>query len=606
MKKDEVNACLQIAKHFTGCNLENEFLVRAIVSNTRRRLQNLKIEKFVHYILKIADDKLEFLRFLSFSTIHTTFWFREEKHFEILEKKIKEKKIRFVRVNCLACSTGEEAYSIAFVLEDLKRKGEIDGYKIDASDIDFYSVLKAKKGKYNANGCARFIRDFSSYYQLQGQHFTINKEIKQNISFSKQNLIDLDTIENTYDFVFCRNVFIYFDFLMIKKILKSVSMRLKDSGFFFIGHCENLELGAQDNFQLDKNSVYLKKTKEKHSKGRHKRRKKNILCLDDSPSMLKILEKRLSRDFNIFIAENSKKADEILKDQKIDHLILDLNMPDITGDEYLRSLRKRNIHIPVLLLSEVTREEADRVVGSLFFENVDFLNKSMATREALFNKLNSQQITQSHFKLETDFSEINDTYVDAILIGGSTGAIPIIKHMLTHIKKPHRPIVLIEHIEESFLPIFAKTISEYLGSPLMPVEEGVELQDNHLYMAQKAHHLDIYEDNQALKIRYKIGDAVDGHKPSITSLFQSAAKTNHKFAAFLLSGMGKDGALGLKELKQQGSLTFTQNEESCVVYGMPKVAMEMEASIFSCNPKELQKLLKLFSEQRINRSIKVA
>ena len=594
MKEHEEEACLKLAQHFTGCNISNEYLVRAIISNTRRRIQTLELDHFVDYVYLMIEDRLELLRFLNNTTIHTTFWFREERHFELLIESIKESKKRNIKINSLACSTGEEAYSLAFICEELVEQGVIDEYQIDASDIDLYSILRARKGIYNVTGISRFIRDFSRFYKIEGKEFTIDSKIRERISFKKENLLELNE-SGPYDFIFARNVLIYFDFLRIKKIIRSVGSRLKDDGVFVIGHCESLDLGEQNQFTLMSHSRYQKVSYAgTESISVTRPNKKKVLCLDDSETMLKVLEKRLSNDFELFLVTHYKEADKVLKDHVIDHIILDLNMPEMSGDEYLKRLRRRNKFTPVLILSEVSAKEAQKVVGSLMTKNVDFLNKSKATRLAIFEKLQGHNYLEKN-SIQRDRSAMpllgNENF-DAILIGGSTGAIPVITDMLSNLSKPHLPIVIIEHIESSFAEVLAESMSEVARSPLGEIKEHTPLECDHIYLAKKDAHLIIDQTTSGqLEISYGDSGLCDGHRPSITKLFESASRTSGKFASFLLSGMGKDGASGLLDLNRQGSLTITQEENSCVVFGMPKVALEYKASQYQLTPDEMSKLM---------------
>lgn len=545
-------------------------------------MNELKIKNFDQYLGRIFSHKKELFKFLSINTIHTTFWFREEKHFELLKQDILQKKIKHVKIKVFACSTGEEAYSIAFVLERMKSKGEILSYEILASDIDFISVLKARKGIYNVSGLTRFIEDFSQFYDLKPNEFHIKESVKKNIHFSRQNLMNIK-LEGEFDYIFTRNCLIYFDFLAIKKIIKGVQNILKPDGLFVIGHCESLEIGEQDLFELQTNSMY-QKSLTKHDSS------KNVLYLDDSQSMLKLIDKKLSPYFKMFTTENYMEADTTLNKEKIDFVLLDFNMPEIQGDQFLKNMRLRGINTPVLLLSDINKNEAHRVISSLQEENVDFLSKGEADVDSLLKKINQNFNCSS--TIEENTIQVPNENFDAILIGGSTGAIPHISKFLKSLGENHPPVIIVQHMIETFLDNFAQSMDELTLSELESFDESTELKPNRLYIPQKKEHFNLVDKNGSLFIEYVNEAAICGHVPSVEKLFTSASHTSGKFLAILLTGMGRDGAYGLKQLKDKGSHTICQDKESSTVFGMPGEAVKLNAHTQLLNPLEINFIIK--------------
>ena len=171
-------------------------------------------------------------------TINHTAFFREPTHFDFVKHHIKGKKN--IRVWSSACSGGQEPYSIAFVLEELKRAGKIDSYSIVASDIDIGALETAKKGIYNSLDIKNNAH-FNSILKenIKNEKLTIPEDIKQNLEFRKINLIEDDFKDlGNFDFIFCRNVVIYFSKQNIESLLNKLSLCLKKDGYLISGYSD--------------------------------------------------------------------------------------------------------------------------------------------------------------------------------------------------------------------------------------------------------------------------------------------------------------------------------------------------------------------------------
>ncbi|HKI46309.1 MAG TPA: CheR family methyltransferase, partial [Balneolales bacterium] len=198
-----------------------------------------------------------------------TFFFREINHFKYLslhllpellnESKSKEKNLR---IWSAACSTGEEAYSLAITMEEFKKKHNIENltYEILGSDISHTVLDIAESGIYPAEVIGRFQYHIKKNYFQKGigsfhNMIRVKKELGSNIRFIRHNLMDSLPTAESFDIVFCRNVMIYFDTESKAKLLENIRKVIKPGGYLFIGHSESLYNSTQD-FELVNPTVY--------------------------------------------------------------------------------------------------------------------------------------------------------------------------------------------------------------------------------------------------------------------------------------------------------------------------------------------------------------
>ena len=170
--------------------------------------------------------------------------------------------------------------------------------------------------------------------------------------------------------------------------------------------------------------------------------------------------------------------------------------------------------------------------------------------------------------------------IDLIVIGASTGGTIAIKMVLCELPEIMPPIVVVQHMPESFTKSFAESANK---STCLDVEEfvtdGKELSPGCVYIANGANHMEVRTMNGAIKGYVVAGPKVNRHRPAVDVLFSSVAKwSSSNVIGVLLTGMGADGARGLGELHSGGAETIAQDEESSIVWGMPRVAIEQEAA----------------------------
>jgi len=203
-------------------------------------------------IERIKRDKDLFEELIAAVTVNETYFFREREHFDILVEIIKERKMRSVKILSLPCSTGEEPYSIAIYLEE--HFGKNLGYEIIGVDIDKYAVLRAKEGVYHKKSLSRINSDIvNKYFWEKDGFYYIRPNIKKKVLFYVGNVLDYHFLKRLglFDFVFCRNLFIYFDRPKKEEALRNIHAILKKGGYLFLAKTEFL-FGVKHNFQIER------------------------------------------------------------------------------------------------------------------------------------------------------------------------------------------------------------------------------------------------------------------------------------------------------------------------------------------------------------------
>ncbi|RME15842.1 MAG: chemotaxis response regulator protein-glutamate methylesterase [Bdellovibrio sp.] len=249
--------------------------------------------------------------------------------------------------------------------------------------------------------------------------------------------------------------------------------------------------------------------------------------------------------------------------------------------------------IPVIMISSLGKGEAKEVIEALELGAFDYIQKPTVQdmhnlrsvlKESFSHAIefykNSERL-QRNSKLEMDAhreAEIEfDTQIP-IFIGSSTGGTDALKKLFSTFPKRIPPVLVVQHIP----PLFSKALAERLNDqfPYLIKEamSGDPLQENTILIAPGGRHMKVKESLEKKIVVLDNGPEVHRQKPSVDVLFESAAKVcSSQAIGVILTGMGKDGAAGLLKMRQEGAITIGQDEESSVVYGMPKAAFEIGA-----------------------------
>lgn len=230
-----------------------------VYSRLSRRLRHLGLENFNQYCVRVQKEPKELMNFVNALTTNLTAFFREEHHFDYLDKEIaplwRRRQDKRLRIWSSACSTGEEAYSIAMTLVNHFAGAEWD-LKILATDLDTNVLSKAAKGCYTKDCIAGLpVRYREKYMRMTANGIQMKRSIQNKIHFKQLNLLHKWPMTGPFDVIFCRNVLIYFDNETKAKIIAKFRKLLAPDGLLFIGHSETL-INLSDEFELIGQTIY--------------------------------------------------------------------------------------------------------------------------------------------------------------------------------------------------------------------------------------------------------------------------------------------------------------------------------------------------------------
>ena len=312
-----------------------------------------------------------------------------------------------------------------------------------------------------------------------------------------------------------------------------------------------------------------------------------IFIIDDSMLTRNFIKKVLKNQENIeIIAEASNPIEALEKIVEVglpDVFILDLEMPQMDGLEFLEKLKNER-PVPTIIFASLENDKSEKALKALELGAIDIVVKPLDFRNLnieeftndFLNKIKAASGSKNNiFQKEKEINTTNKV----IAIGASTGGVQTLELILTKLKPNHAPILITMHMPEGFTASFAKRLDKFcLNSIVKEAKNNELINSGMIFIAPGDLHLEIEKINNKYFTSLKDYPKVSNHKPSVDVLFRSFAKNvKENSIAFILTGMGKDGAIGISEIKDTGGLTYGQDEETSIVYGMPKVAFEMGA-----------------------------
>ena len=320
-----------------------------------------------------------------------------------------------------------------------------------------------------------------------------------------------------------------------------------------------------------------------------------VLVVDDSSLVRKIVTDILGQDPDIRVvgtANNGKSAIMMSQELNPDVITMDIEMPVLDGLAALKHIMATNPK-PVIMMSVLTQHGADATFKALELGAVDFIPKPSSLLSVTVDEIGDQLIKKIKSvaagrlikKVSPEpVSKVgkieSKTVSDKIVaIGTSTGGpsalIGIFKAIPEHFPSP---VFVVQHMPEGFTAAFAKRLDDSSTLKVKEAEDGDDVLPGHGYVAPGHSHLAIMKNDRTFKIRVFKGGKVSGHMPSIDVLFNSMAENvGSNSIGVIMTGMGRDGAEGLKKIRQIGGYTIAQNEETSVVFGMNRVAVEIGA-----------------------------
>lgn len=338
----------------------------------------------------------------------------------------------------------------------------------------------------------------------------------------------------------------------------------------------------------------------------HVKRKIRVLVVDDSASMRKLLEQIINDEpgmESVGSAPDPYIAREMIKALNPDAITLDVEMPRMNGLDFLEKLMRLR-PMPVLMISSLTSAESGETMQALELGAMDFVLKQnsaspqglRAMAAEITMKLRDMVEAQPKFQLSLkartaisatpEIRDVNNVSMNPslaarkiIFIGSSTGGTEAVRNFLS-VMPPGSPAILIaQHMPEHFTGPFARRLN---ATSRMTVKEAVHnerIMPGHVYVAPGHSHLRIVKSGGIYHTHLSDSEPVNRHRPSVDVLFESAARHAGKNAiGVMLTGMGKDGAAGMLKMKEAGAYNLAQDEASCVVFGMPKAAIELGAT----------------------------
>jgi two-component system, chemotaxis family, protein-glutamate methylesterase/glutaminase len=330
------------------------------------------------------------------------------------------------------------------------------------------------------------------------------------------------------------------------------------------------------------------------------------LIVDDSALVRQLLTEILNSDPSIEVVGSAPDpyiAREKIKKLNPDVLTLDVEMPRMDGITFLRNLMRLR-PMPVLMVSSLTEQGADMTFQALEIGAIDFVSKpkvdvahsleqyseeiiekvKTAARARIHTrpaaaapiqvqpKLSADAVLESHQRMHLKTTE------RVIAIGASTGGTEAIKDILAHMPADSPGIVITQHMPEAFTASFAQRMDSLSPMVVREAKDGDQIFSGHAFIAPGNRHLLVARSGARYICKINDGPPVNRHRPSVDVLFRSVAdNVGPNGVGVILTGMGDDGAQGMREMHEAGIPTFAQDEKTSVVWGMPGSAVKLGA-----------------------------
>ncbi len=336
-------------------------------------------------------------------------------------------------------------------------------------------------------------------------------------------------------------------------------------------------------------------------------RKIRVLVVDDSSVMRQILSEILGSDPQIEVvgtAADPYVARDKIKALNPDVLTLDVEMPRMDGLVFLRNLMRLR-PMPVVMCSSLTQQGAETALDALALGAIDFVAKPTVNVSRGMKDCAQEIIAKVKVAAQARVQPLRDHpwplveplhNADAVLpkrvpvthsapsgrivaIGASTGGTEAIKEILVHLPQNTPGVVIAQHIPKAFSAAFTNRMNACSELIVCEAQDGQPILAGHAYIAPGDCHLLVLREGAGYRCHLNDGALVNRHRPSVDVLFRSVAQSaGCHSVGVILTGMGRDGAEGLKEMKEAGAATIAQDENTSVVWGMPGAAWQIGAA----------------------------
>jgi two-component system chemotaxis response regulator CheB len=314
-----------------------------------------------------------------------------------------------------------------------------------------------------------------------------------------------------------------------------------------------------------------------------------VLIVDDSALIRSLLSEIIRSEPEFMLvgaASDAYAARELVNQYRPDVITLDVEMPKVDGLTFLEKLMKAR-PTAVVMISSLTEQGADVTLRALELGAVDYLAKPKIDIARGIEEYRLEIIAKVKAAAQAKISRTEPcqpkktdslrfkTTEKVIAIGASTGGTEAIKAVLTQLPVDSPGIVITQHMPPGFTTSFAKRLDSMCRINVIEAKGGERIVPGHAYLAPGDKHLTVIRSGADYKIVLTDGPRVSGHKPSVDVMFQSVAEAVASNAlAVILTGMGKDGAFGIRCIAEQGGFTMAQDEASSLIFGMPQEAIK--------------------------------
>ncbi len=321
-----------------------------------------------------------------------------------------------------------------------------------------------------------------------------------------------------------------------------------------------------------------------------------VLVVDDSPLVRKMVTRILSKDPAIKIldtARDGREALEKIERLKPDVITLDIEMPNFTGLDVLRELGKGSVpETEVIVLSYLTTEGADVTLEAIELGAFDYVPKPDGKstsfeldkiREELLKKVKAAYIYKGSRKIRhkkkllkiEKAKRVDRTHLKLkkiVVIGISTGGPATIKDVVPRLSVGDYALLIDQHIPESFSSLYARRLNESSSLTIVEAEDGMKIEPGMGYVAKGGHQMTLTADDKDIRIRIS-KQPKTVYIPNINLTMESALAIFGKDTiGVVMTGLGDDGAMGIKKIKEAGGITISESEETAVAYSMPREA----------------------------------
>jgi two-component system chemotaxis response regulator CheB len=329
-----------------------------------------------------------------------------------------------------------------------------------------------------------------------------------------------------------------------------------------------------------------------------------VMVVDDSAVVRKVLTETLAQDPAIEVA--GAAHDPIFAMERMaanwpDVVVLDIEMPRMDGITFLKKIMSER-PTPVVICSTLTEKGAETTMQALSAGAFSFITKPKIGARAFLqdaandligavkaaasaNPRTLRPLVRPAPKLGADAmlaphrSALVQTTERVVALGTSTGGTQALERVLTALPRVSPGIVIVQHMPEKFTASFAARLDSLCEIEVREAANGDRVIPGRALVAPGGRHMLLCRSGANYHVEVKDGPLVNRHKPSVDVLFRSVAQHAGKNAlGVIMTGMGDDGARGLREMREAGAHTLAQDEASCVVYGMPKEAVKLGAA----------------------------